>query len=34
VGEIDPLGTRRHGLDVFLEQKVEEDYVIETAATR
>jgi hypothetical protein len=30
VGEIDPLGTRRDGLDAFLEQKVEEGYVIET----
>jgi hypothetical protein len=30
VGEIDPLGTRREGLDVFLDQKVEEGYVIET----
>jgi hypothetical protein len=30
VGEIDPLGTRRHGLDAFLDQKVEEGYVIET----
>ena len=30
VGEIDPLGTRRDGLDAFLEQKVEEGYAIET----
>jgi hypothetical protein len=30
VAEIDPLGTRRHGLDAFLDQKVEEGYVIET----
>jgi hypothetical protein len=30
VGEIDPLGTRRDGLDVFLDQKVREGYVIET----
>jgi hypothetical protein len=30
VGEIDPLGTRKGGLDAFLDQKVEEDYVIET----
>ena len=30
VGEIDPLGTRRKGLDVLLGQKVEEGYVIET----
>ena len=30
MGEIDPLGTRRQGLDAFLEQKVAEGYVIET----
>ena len=30
VGEIDPLGTRRYGLDAFLDQKVEEGYTIET----
>jgi hypothetical protein len=30
VGEIDPLGTRRNSLDAFLDQKVEEGYVIET----
>ena len=30
MGEIDPLGTRRDGLDTFLDQKVEEGYVIET----
>jgi hypothetical protein len=30
VGEIDPLGTRRDGLDAFLDQKVEEGYVIES----
>jgi hypothetical protein len=30
VGEVDPLGTRRDGLDTFLDQKVEEGYVIET----
>ena len=30
VGEIDPLGTRMAGLDAFLDQKVEEGYVIET----
>ena len=30
VGEIDPLGTRKDGLDVFLDQKVEEGYTIET----
>jgi len=30
VGEVDPLGTRREGLDAFLDQKVEEGYVIES----
>jgi hypothetical protein len=30
VGEIDPLGTRREGLDSFLDGKAEEGYVIET----
>jgi len=30
VGEIDPLGTRQDGLDAFLDQKVEEGYVVET----
>ena len=30
VGEIDPLGTRKVGLDGFLEQKVKEGYAIET----
>jgi len=30
MGEIDPLGTRSQGLDAFLDQKVEEGYVIET----
>jgi tRNA G26 N,N-dimethylase Trm1 len=30
VGEIDPFGTRKDGLDAFLDQKVEEGYVIET----
>jgi hypothetical protein len=30
VGEIDPEGTRRVGLDAFLDQKVDEGYVIET----
>jgi len=30
MGEIDPLGTRREGLDAFLDQKVEEGYVIES----
>ena len=30
VGEIDPVGTRRQGLDAFLDQKVAEGFVIET----
>jgi hypothetical protein len=30
VGEIDPLGTRKGGLDAFLEEKVKEGYSIET----
>lgn len=30
MSEIDPGGTRRQGLDAFLEQKVAEGYVIET----
>jgi hypothetical protein len=30
VGEIDPLGTRRDGLDAFLDRKLEEGYEIET----
>ena len=30
MGEIDPLGTRKDGLDVFLDQKVAEGYTIET----
>jgi hypothetical protein len=30
MGEIDPLGARRQGLDAFLEQKVAEGYAIET----
>ena len=30
MGEIDPLGTRRDRLTAFLDQKVEEGYVIET----
>ena len=30
MGEIDPLGARKGGLDAFLDQKVEEGYVIET----
>lgn len=32
MGEIDPLGSRREGLDAFLDQKVEEGWVIETRA--
>jgi hypothetical protein len=32
VGEIDPLGTRRDGLDAFLDRKLEEGYEIETRA--
>lgn len=30
MGEIDPLGARRTGLDEFLEQKLREGYSIET----
>ena len=30
MGEIDPLGTRKDGLDAFLDQKVEEGYAIES----
>jgi hypothetical protein len=30
VGEIDPFGTRKDGLDAFLDQKVEEGYTIES----
>jgi len=30
VGEIDPLGTRKDGLDAYLDQKVQEGYVVET----
>jgi hypothetical protein len=30
MGEIDPLGTRGDGLDVFLDQKIEEGYTIES----
>ena len=30
MGEVDPLGRRREALDTFLDQKVEEGYVIET----
>jgi hypothetical protein len=30
VGEIDPLGTRRDGLDAFLDRKLEEGYEIES----
>lgn len=30
MGEIDPEGRRRVGLDAFLDQKLEEGYLIET----
>jgi hypothetical protein len=30
VGEIDPVGTRKDGLDAFLDEKVEQGYTIET----
>jgi hypothetical protein len=30
VGEIDPLGTRKDGLDAFLDRKLEEGFVVET----
>jgi hypothetical protein len=30
VGEIDPLGTRKDSLDAFLDQKLEDGYLIET----
>jgi hypothetical protein len=30
MGEIDPFGARADGLDAFLDQKLEEGYVIET----
>ena len=30
MGEIDPQGTRKDGLDAYLDQKVEEGYVVET----
>ena len=30
MGEIDALGTRKDGLDAFLDQKLGEGYVIET----
>ena len=30
MGEIDPLGTRKDGLDAFLDEKVGEGYTIET----
>ena len=30
MGEIDPLGTRKNAIDAFLEQRVNEGYVIET----
>jgi len=30
LGEIDPGGTRKLGLDAFLDQKIEDGYVVET----
>ncbi len=30
MGDVDPRGTRRDALDAFLDQKVDEGYVIET----
>ena len=30
MGEIDPLGSRRDGLDAFLDRKVDEGYEVET----
>lgn len=30
MGEIDPLGTRKDGLDAFLDRKLKEGYEIET----
>lgn len=30
MGEIDPIGTRKQGLDAFLDQKAKEGYTIET----
>ena len=30
MGEVDPLGTRKDALDAFLDQKVDQGYVIET----
>ena len=30
MGEVDPLGKRKDSLDKFLDQKVDEGYVIET----
>jgi hypothetical protein len=30
MGEIDPLGTRKDGLDAFLDEKVVEGFTIET----
>jgi hypothetical protein len=32
MGEIDPGGGRKVGLDAFLDQKIEEGYVVETRA--
>ena len=30
MGEIDPGGTRKRGLDAFLDQKIAEGYLVET----
>ena len=30
MGEVDPLGTRSDALDAFLDQKIDEGYVVET----
>jgi hypothetical protein len=30
VGEVDPLGTRSDALDAFLDQKIDEGYMVET----
>ena len=34
VGEVDPLGCRGDGLDAFVDQKVDEGYVIETRVAK
>jgi hypothetical protein len=31
-GEIDPMGTRKDGLDAFLDEKIAEGFTIETRA--